>query len=147
MDKKLVSICGIYCGACQTYRTVHDSQGVFLEDEATKLPYGACQGCHSEKRSKWCEECEFRVCSSERGIDRCSDCAEFPCQRVMDFESDGIAHHRGITDSSRSLREKGMEAWLAEQVKRWSCACGEPQAWYSKECASCGQSFLGLEKS
>ena len=53
----LVAYCGLYCGACRSYR-------------AEK-----CPGCHEHHQATWCK---IRTCCREKGIATCADCASFP---------------------------------------------------------------------
>ena len=43
------------------------------------------------------------------------------------------------TENLAAICGRGVDAWLEEQKKRWSCAsCGEPHTWYEEECGKCG---------
>lgn len=144
---ELVAYCGLYCGACEVYRQVHDQSDRYLEEQAAQLSYGGCKGCGSDLHSAWCKECTFRACAKERGVRHCADCREFPCQKIREFDEDGVPHHAGVLASLERLRQAGMERWLEEQRQLWSCReCGSSQQWYSRACTECGQSFAGLEE-
>jgi hypothetical protein len=53
---ELVAYCGLYCGACPSYRREH------------------CSGCHGNDKATWCK---VRACCIERGLKSCADCTEF----------------------------------------------------------------------
>jgi len=61
--------CGIYCGACPSFRIRK-----------------TCQGCGSDNRkqgriSKW--SCKIRECCFEdKNLDFCIECDEFPCNML-----------------------------------------------------------------
>jgi hypothetical protein len=55
-NEGLVSMCGLYCGAC----------GRFLK--------GACRGCADNAKATWCR---IRSCCLENSHLSCADCAEF----------------------------------------------------------------------
>jgi hypothetical protein len=56
VDENLVSMCGLYCGACRK----------FLKDR--------CRGCAENAKATWCK---IRTCCLERGHASCADCQEF----------------------------------------------------------------------
>jgi hypothetical protein len=57
----LATPCGLYCGSCRYY----------LGKE--------CQGCGTVDR----EGCQlFDCCRKEKGLRFCTECADFPCERL-----------------------------------------------------------------
>lgn len=145
MDKNLIAFCGLYCGACSVFRSVHDRNGNYLTDKTAPIPWGACGGCRSDIIADGCRNCDFRDCATERGYRHCGECSDFPCAQLVAFDSDGVRHHAGSIASLQRLNEAGAPVWLEEQAERWKCtACGEPQHWYSRSCAYCGSSFSGF---
>ena len=65
-----------------------------------------CDGCHAETDHVWNAECEVRVCcKTDKGLDNCSLCDTFPCQRLTDFENDGWDHHTEAVQRLRGLKE------------------------------------------
>jgi hypothetical protein len=52
-DVNLTARCGLYCGACGTYRR------------------GRCPGCHEKTNAGWCK---VRACCLENGYSTCADC-------------------------------------------------------------------------
>jgi hypothetical protein len=143
MDVKLLGVCGLYCGACYHYRASFP-EGAHLVEEAARQGRArqgfSCQGCRSDRLyvHPGCALCEFRACAEEKGIVHCGLCAEYPCDRLRAFQSDGRPHHRDVLDNLESLRALGPERWLAEQERRWRCACGALFSWYETHCRRCG---------
>ena len=140
----VLAACGLYCGACYHYRaSFYDSDKVaMIAAERGRDPEGyACRGCRSDKLYIFpvCAQCEIRACADRHGAEHCGVCAEFPCDQIVAFQSDGRVHHVEVLSSLVDLREKGAEAWLAEQAARWTCACGEGFAWYDITCRACGK--------
>jgi hypothetical protein len=142
--RRLLAACGLYCGACYHYRaSFYDDER--LRAEAARRgrdPVGfTCQGCRSDVLyiHAGCANCEIRACADRRGILHCGLCADFPCQRLWVFQSDGRVHHVNIMIELVRLRKKGTEAWLAEQQEIWKCPCGESYSWYEETCHACGE--------
>lgn len=119
MKQRPDSYCGIYCGAC---------------------PQSECLGCKVDHPDHHSPDCTFMACAREKGVEFCSECEEYPCTALREFNDDKWAHHSTILPNLETIRSKGHEAWLEEQKKRWSCpSCGAGFTWYDKQCTSCKQ--------
>src|SRR5574341_850631 len=96
-NRALLAACGLYCGACYHYRaSFYDDER--LREEAARWgrdPQGfTCQGYRSDELyiHPGCVQCEIRACADGRGLLHCGLCADFPCERLWTFQSDGRAH-------------------------------------------------------
>ena len=71
-----------------------------------------CEGC----RSGQCKfpNCGVMTCHTEKGVDFCFQCDDFPCQQIIDFNNDGFRHHSEVLDNIRRQREIGLDAWVKE---------------------------------
>lgn len=56
-DTRLVAYCGLYCGACGSYRK------------------DRCPGCHENEKATWCR---VRTCCREAKLSSCAECTAFP---------------------------------------------------------------------
>jgi hypothetical protein len=69
-DAGLVAYCGLYCGACGSYRKER------------------CPGCHGNGKATWCK---VRTCCLDAGITSCAACAAFrdpkDCKKFNNFFS------------------------------------------------------------
>ena len=144
----LVAVCGLYCGACTLYRVRRDDSPQRLEELLHTLSQRGqaathesnCDGCLSGGRlSASCRGCRMRLCAAEKpGVTRCSDCPDYPCSLISDFNSDGVRHHAEVLDNLSQIQQIGPEAWLKGQQERWSCPeCGTPMDWYARTCYRC----------
>jgi len=89
-----------------------------------------------------CRDCVLRSCALGKGLTHCAQCSNFPCQELVDFSNDGLPHHSEVLDNVRRVRDVGIEAWMAEQEKRWRCPnCGDAIDWYATQCAGCSASL------
>jgi len=123
--KKIVGICGLYCGTCPKYPT-------------------HCEGCLSDRVAPHCVRCinGFRQCAMEKKVTWCFQCQDFPCQRLMDFTNshivNGISHHAHVIEDLQYMRELGIEQWIEEQERTVHCSqCGERLYWFIRECPKC----------
>ncbi len=144
----LLAACGLYCGACYHYRASFYDTEQLAEVAARRgrdLEGFTCRGCRSDKLyiHPGCAECEIRACADRHGIAHCGVCPSFPCERIQAFQDDGRVHHEDVLKALRHLRDQshdqGVERWLAEQARRWTCTCGEPYSWYETMCQACGR--------
>lgn len=98
-----ISVCGLNCAKCK----------LLEQDE--------CSGCRGPVDHHWSPDCHFLPCARAKGHRSCFECAEFPCERVQAFASDGHAHHRIAVENMKRMKEVGLEAWLAGQPKAMFC--------------------------
>jgi hypothetical protein len=98
----LVSYCGLYCGACPSYKKVR------------------CPGCAANDKAAWCK---VRSCNIQKGITSCALCDEFnevaDCRKFNNFISKVFAF---VLNSDRSkgisyIKSNGLEAFAAHMNK------------------------------
>jgi hypothetical protein len=140
MDYRYDSYCGLYCGACPVL--VANKKGA-VDELAEKFGMDAadlvCAGCKSGTVAGFCLECLFIPCARAKGVESCSDCKEYPCERLTGFRDDVSPHHSVVIKNLDRLKEIGLAAWLEEQDARWTCgACGARFDWYDEKCPDCG---------
>jgi hypothetical protein len=148
--ENLVAVCGLYCGACEMYRADHDdneqkSREMLKQFSARfgklTLDQLQCDGCLGEGNlTPWCSQCAIRLCPNQKtGVTRCSDCADFPCSRITDFNNDGMQHHAEVLENLRCIRQTGIKKWAKSEEDRWRCpSCQTELSWYDKACPHCG---------
>jgi len=98
-----ISVCGLNCARCKL------------------LEKGECKGCRGPLDRNWSPQCEFRPCAEAKGHRYCFECAEFPCEKIDRFASDGHEHHRLAVENMKQMRALGLEEWIAQQPKPMFC--------------------------
>jgi len=101
LDKRLIASCGLDCTECDIRKIPFDDKvadhmiqwfkdegwlekTAGLSDVIAKAMY--CKGCHEDRALHWNPECWILVCSvDERGLDNCSQCDIFPCERLAEW--------------------------------------------------------------
>lgn len=140
----LLGICGVYCGACTTYRAYNDKdQVLFSRLIKMGMPPDEilCKGCGSSVLNEWCTNCDFRKCVKEKEVAYCFECEEFPCKKLIDFSKTRPHRTLGLRNL-KLLKEMPLEKWLKAQKKRWTCSqCGKMLHWYSENCPYCRTRF------
>jgi hypothetical protein len=150
MDYKLrlLGYCGLYCGACNHYRSSFPESKHLLEEKIKQGedPHSySCRGCRGELEymHAGCDVCDIKSCSVEKGLEHCGLCSSFPCEKIIEFQHDDrYIHHLDVIDNLNELNEKGSEQWLKEQQKKWTCDCGMHFSWYETNCSSCGADLM-----
>jgi len=141
----LLGICGVYCGACTTYRAFNDNdQALFTWLMKMRMPSEEifCKGCGSSVINKWCTNCDFRKCVQKREIAYCFECKDFACKKLIDFSKTRPHRTLGLRNL-KQLKEMSTEEWLEQQRKRWTCSqCGKQLHWYSEKCPNCETRFV-----
>ena len=127
MDKLKMAACGIDCNECGSYKATVDndlktaeglvawyrSAGWIGADEGAEAVLSKnplCKGCWNVD-----DECffkcgchpgrDFRVCCTEKGINHCGECGEFPCGHYLDWANwEGAEHHKKVMEHLLSLR-------------------------------------------
>ena len=105
-------------------------------DKFKNKPLEFCPGCRLENQ---CGKCDIKDCAEEKKIPYCSQCNQFPCKKIVEFNNDGIPHHSKSMKNLKSIEKMGAKEWLEVQSKEWSCECGTKFSWYLKNCTKCSQ--------
>ncbi|MBN1619402.1 DUF3795 domain-containing protein [candidate division WOR-3 bacterium] len=151
------SYCGLYCGACdilsafkKSLDTGQKAQWSELPKQFQSLPFDTkkseikCYGCKTDVVFDGCSHCLIRKCAAKKtGIETCLDCEKYPCWRhkltglvkkVFGLEKK-LPHHKDIKPNLEFIRQNGIDKWLNEQEKKWTCpSCGERLTWYHPIC-------------
>jgi len=149
-EEHLVAVCGLYCGACPMYiATQNDDEQkrqALLKQFSSgpmklKMEDLLCDGCLGNGRvASFCRTCAIRACPKDKqNVARCSDCTDFPCSRITDFNNDGMLHHAEVLKNLQQIRELGIQKWAEYDEERWRCPrCRLPVSWYDGKCSGCG---------
>jgi hypothetical protein len=148
--KHLVAVCGVYCGACPMYIATQskeeEKQKALLNQFSSgpmtlKMEDILCDGCIGNGSvASFCRNCAMRLCPNDKqDVVRCSDCQDFPCSRITDFNNDGMPHHGEVLHNLRQIKEMSIQKWAEYDEERWQCPkCKSPMSWYDSKCSECG---------
>ena len=129
--KEMIAPCGLDCSLC-------------MFAHAKEKP---CLGCNVDSESKpafcasWCKiiPCEKRV---KNGYEFCDECPDYPCEDMMERETRYTTAYplkESPMQNLKDIRTMGMEAFLEQQRKRFTCAkCGGPICIHNGICRDCG---------
>lgn len=143
-DKNLVSVCGLFCMGCGVYYSTKENNQENLQKLATRMNIPVeempCTGCRTETRTAFCKNCNMVKCASEKNIDFCVQCVDYPCNDIKVFQSK-MPHRAELWKSLDRIKEVGWEHWFNEMVEYYSCEeCGTINGWYDFNCRKCNHS-------
>ena len=141
-NKELAAVCGLFCSACSVY--------IGTQEDPEKLKFIAermqcsteeikCDGCRAKRQSTYCKTCAISKCASEKGLDFCGECTDFPCELLSDFQK-AMPHRIELWQNLTHIKEAGFEQWYMEMVEHYSCPdCGTINSTYDLACRNCGK--------
>jgi hypothetical protein len=124
----LIAACGMNCGTCIGYlREKKPCGGCFKKDDLNKP--NVCRSCAIVN-------CAF-LTKTESGF--CSDCEKFPCSRLKQLDKRyRTKYSMSMIDNLIFIRMNGMERFLENEQKRWTCAvCGSGISVHRDYCLNC----------
>ena len=87
----IVSPCGMVCSECTAFIATQNNDIAMKQQMAIDYEKSMgtpitieeleCYGCHSEHHIAFCEQCQIRSCSNQKGYQTCAECADFPCPK------------------------------------------------------------------
>ncbi|MEJ2252401.1 MAG: DUF3795 domain-containing protein [Candidatus Lokiarchaeota archaeon] len=90
--KNLIAYCGINCGECDIYLAPSNLK---ISEDLVKKFKGMwdnvkpedfhCDTCKGNLSLCWTEKCEIRDCCTEKKIEFCSQCNQFPCEVLKNW--------------------------------------------------------------
>jgi len=103
-----------------------------------------CTGCRSEGRLKTpsMEKCVVIRCEelkkSKDGF--CYDCIKYPCKRIRQLDKRYKSkYNMSMTENLKFIEENGIDAFLIQQKKKWTCDCGGVIDVHRGRCSVCGK--------
>jgi hypothetical protein len=132
--------CGLYCESCSLF--------IGTQSEPTRLEmlaqrYGKtademrCRGCRSDELSFYCATCKMKTCLKEKRLDFCSECTEYPCQILKEFQLQ-MPHRAELFESLDYIRDNGYDQWCVKMKTDFGCEqCGTINSIYDIKCRKC----------
>lgn len=140
---ELEATCGLFCGACSVYiATKEDPERLKRISSKFEIPEEAalCLGCGSDKRFASCEGCGFSACAKGKGVAFCSECQDFPCRELKDFQA-ALPHRLDLWEDLEQARSLKPADWVAKVQQKYTCGqCGTINSAYDLSCRECGHS-------
>ncbi len=141
-QKMVAAVCGLYCEACTLFiATKEDPERLKSLAARFQLPEEVmrCHGCRATRSGPYCQTCKMFSCATERGIEFCSDCEDYPCKDLKQFQSER-PHRIELWDDLERIKEIGYKRWLEEIKPNYACPeCQTINSAYDMTCRKCGE--------
>ena len=130
----MIAPCGLDCSLCK--RALAETN--------------PCPGCHGpdENKPEFCaNRCGIILCRKRRenGYEFCDECPDYPCADVLEKETRYTSKYPLYESPGKNLRDIrafGMEKFLENERKQWTCAeCGHIIAVHTGICSGCGKQY------
>ena len=132
--------CGLYCESCSLYIGTQSEQArlEILAQRYTKtIEEMKCRGCRSDELSFYCRTCKMKACIKEKGLNFCSECTEYPCSVLNEFQSQ-MPHRAELFESLDYVRDNGYNQWCEKMNTDFGCEeCGTINSIYDIKCRKC----------
>jgi ribosomal protein L40E len=140
-DKKLAGYCGLFCAGCLIYIATRENEETRKNIAANlNLPVEAvhCDGCRSDERFGYCQQCQIAACAKEKEVEFCGACSQFPCENLESFRNEK-AHRLEIFESLETIESDGFETWFDQKYEHYLCKhCQTLNSAYHPKCRNCG---------
>lgn len=113
---RLVAPCGIDCGTCELYRCKDNQQLLYYLISKgipkEKLPCAGCRDIEGDCPVIGCQ-CATYACVSEKDVDFCFDCGEFPCSKLNPSadRADVLPHNLKVFNLC-TIKRDGVEGFI-----------------------------------
>jgi hypothetical protein len=140
MNEMLIGYCGLYCGGCGVYQRAVANDPVIDQNGIPMY----CEGCRSDRTTKWCTECGIKECNRKKGLKICNECADYPCDMLNGFiNDDNYKYHLEVPADMEEMKKAGMEEWAKKKEKAYYCKkCNNLNNWFEQECSKCGAKLV-----
>ncbi len=133
----LIAPCGMNCSLCIAFQ----SQKHDLKKQGFHRKY--CPGClpRGENCLHMGDQCELL---KEGTVRFCFMCGDFPCKRLKALDKRyRTKYHMSMIENLTYIREHGVDQFLEEQSKKWSCEkCGADICCHNGLCLNCDLNIL-----
>lgn len=139
---EIASVCGLYYGACGIYLATQQNDIEKLTRYAAMLKQPLsetrCEGCRSDRKTAYCNNCFMIKCSREKNLNFCGGCNEYPCEELKNFQRQ-MPHRAELWKALSRIAEIGAAQWTDEMKAYFSCPeCNASNTSYDLKCPKCG---------
>jgi hypothetical protein len=140
-DLTTAAVCGLFCPGCSVYiatREHPDRLQKIADRWNVTVDEVKCDGCRADRRFVYCRTCHMADCAAGRGLEFCSQCDDYPCAELEEFQP-AMPHRIELWDCLSRIKEVGWEQWYAEKLAHHTCeSCGTINSAYDLTCRQCG---------
>jgi putative nucleotidyltransferase with HDIG domain len=117
----MIAVCGLLCSECDIRKAASDPETAqriadwFQEERSVEVDPSDvhCDGCRGERERHWSPECWILTCCVDtRGLDRCSECEDFPCEGLRDWAATSTRY----ADALERLKKMDVDREMAMEL-------------------------------
>jgi hypothetical protein len=121
--KRLTAPCGLDCFNCPMYLAQKNDELRTILSERLGIPREetSCSGCRDQEGTiaflKMSEPCNVYRCISQKKVDFCCDCEEFPCDHLHPYadRASQVPHNTKVFNLCL-IKKMGLEKWAKEKA-------------------------------
>ena len=76
-----------------------------------------CKGCRFGGGWSWWGDCPVRDCCTQKGVDFCYQCEDFPCKKLR--EEPLLKRKKEMIEASNQIKSLGIESYMQRLKKRY----------------------------
>jgi hypothetical protein len=106
MSREMIAYCGLNCVTCPIYLATREKNPKkqrrdreqiviaikkYLGEEKRVEDITDCDGCKAQggRLYSGCQKCQIRKCASEKRLENCAYCSEYPCEKLSKLFDSG----------------------------------------------------------
>jgi hypothetical protein len=121
---QMTAPCGLDCFNCPIYLAKDDERlrAVISKKRGVPFERAFCHGCRGEGGQiaflSMAEPCNVWKCISQKEIDFCCDCPDFPCDRLHPYadRASQVLHNAKVFNLCL-IKKMGLESWAEEKAQ------------------------------
>jgi hypothetical protein len=122
--KCMTAPCGLDCFNCSVYRAGENVELRRKISDNLGMPFeqAVCKGCRQENGKPaflgWSEPCNVYRCITNRNLDFCSECSDFPCDNLHPYadRASEVPHNTKVFNLCL-IKKIGLEAWAKAKAR------------------------------
>lgn len=120
---QMTAPCGLDCFNCPVYLANDDPdiRATIAEKLGIPAEKAVCQGCRNENGTisfmDMAEPCSVYKCISQKDIDLCCDCSDFPCDFLHPYadRASGVPHNTKVFNLCL-IKKMGLDSWAQHKA-------------------------------
>ncbi|MDD4876267.1 MAG: DUF3795 domain-containing protein [Dehalococcoidales bacterium] len=122
--QRMTAPCGLDCFNCQMFLASENDELRLKISQKSGISFAQaiCQGCRDEGGSpdflKRTEPCSVYQCITQKDLDFCSKCSDFPCDYLQPYadRASEVPHNTKVFNLCL-IKKMGLEAWAKTKAK------------------------------
>ena len=119
---QMTAPCGLPCFECYLFlaKDNQEIKNMVIQELGVPENKASCQGCRNEngKCAHLPGNCRVYPCVKDKNIHNCSECQDFPCDRLHPYEDMAKLWHNTKVFNLCLIKKMGIEEWAKNKAKQ-----------------------------